>query len=759
MSILTEYHKSVEKATGLRFAADGQAAINRIGAAVEEFVIQNGLGRTREIDQFMTMEAMSEFTPDQFIDRVGLEKVKGLVESAGIHEDKDPKSFRCACESVCNAFEAMLGKQPGTVWGRQSMKQTNYAQNAIKMGLESYMPQAYAEAMRAEKSPKATLEGFGVDVDKVVPDLKISITVSLMRFHRAVLPSLIPNRGTDSPNVMYTKPTVLLYQLDDVTAAPVPLINMYRDAALITNDLKPIIPLAVHEADIKNEREKTLLADNVIKNGVHTNIIRLSVDENKFGNQHVGYTDLVAEKVRVDKIFFQIDTTKITDAEGAVQDNDDTYKGTGTFMSVLPSFAGELSRVTNGLDSSERNAIFPHFHRLSGSSLEVDDEFKEEDPTEIHLFDSLESGDQIQINFRVSASIVLKTGDVYGDITAVAKAVNQTGKPTAAAEKLANAINTSGIKVLGYSLDAKHSEEDLKRSNIAVRTTFQPFSYDIPTGRNYLYDWPLGVQQEEISTQLADIIAIGQDDRGIKIIKKSMDEVAASVAAEKIGAWDNPNKTAAKFVSGSKVNPYIWQGTLNVAELQSIRSADRPGDVSQFAQTFLTRVIERMLTFSFWDHELGPNKVPTFNLLTSQSVLSNVLGMPHIHNHLDKRESDNVYKVPYRIVLQNGAILNCYVHTFAMVQDEIMIIPSVSDDDTSYLNFGHNWDYGTVVGQFTYTGDAIFNRIYANCRELPIVTCPVGAQISVTGIPVITRAVDDFESELPNLNPTYTKLV
>ncbi len=741
MSILSEFYKSIEATTGKSLSSSQRMCANQIGDTVEQFIVSNGLGRTVNNSRFITTEALAGYDTSMFASQVGFSAVEDLVRACNI----DRSETQAAMESVCNVIQTIAGANGShsAVWNRQGSVIPKTDRSGAQQSLESYMPANMANILNSEPSPCATLESFGVDNDRAVPDLKISLTVALMRFHRSILGNLIPNRGTDSPSIMYKKPTVLVSELDNPDATPKPFIDMYRNASMISNQLKRIEPIynAATNANL-------LVANGIIKNKVQINILQQSINANKYGYTKINYTDLVSEGVRMDKIYVRLNTSGSNSSSGSTSALD-------VFCIEVPQYTGRLTHTTNNRETSQRQ-LFTQFDTvLNATSKGVNTAYASSDATTV--LSGIDDGESLILKLHIAADVTLRNGDTFANISGTVEGYNSVGNGTLSAtlQSIVSDINNAGgVEIIGYVLDARYSEENMRKSNIVLRTVYQSFEYNIPTGRNFIYDWSLNTPQEEIASQLADFIAVGMDDRALNIFQENQKMVHAELAAEAAAPTKVAKRVADDFVTGSIVYPYVWQGTLDISKIQSIRSADRPGDIAQYAQTFLTRVMERILTNSFYNHQLGPNTAPEFNLYTSLDILSNILGQPQIHTALDKREADSISKVPYRIVLQNGVILNCFWHTFDMVQNFIRIIPKVNGDDTSYLNYGHNWDYGTVVGQFTQTGDAVFNRIYANSRELPIVTTPIAAVIEVTGIPAVTGVTAGDETL-----PTYTGLV
>ena len=54
------------------------------------------------------------------------------------------------------------------------------------------------------------------------------------------------------------------------------------------------------------------------------------------------------------------------------------------------------------------------------------------------------------------------------------------------------------------------------------------------------------------------------------------------------------------------------------------------------------------------------------------------------------------------------------------------------------LNFGTIWSNGQMVAHYTPSADAAWHRLFANIRELMVVTCPIGAIIDISGLDLVS---------------------
>ena len=121
-------------------------------------------------------------------------------------------------------------------------------------------------------------------------------------------------------------------------------------------------------------------------------------------------------------------------------------------------------------------------------------------------------------------------------------------------------------------------------------------------------------------------------------------------------------------------------------------------------------------------------------MITSPEILGNLFQMKHFHEHLDNDEA-GTGGVEHVIVLDNGVRLEIVTTNFRQMETKIIMIPFLSSAQDSILNFGTDYDQGTLVGSFQIgtAGGSSFHRMFSVTRELLIPTNVIGAVIDVVG--------------------------
>lgn len=694
------------KAAGI-VSADLVSLATEIGEHVQSFLAENNIARQKESNGAWI--ATESFTSDT-LPEVGIESILTLLEGTNVPQ----KNRMQAAEAVALILgRNATGGSAGDAWGRQGMSQTDFGGSLISM--EDMYPSHISALF---KDSRMSTESFGTNQDAVLVDMKIAITVSLMKWHTTLTPRMLAVMGTSTPIVQYKKETLVVYDLNNPSNVDTRVIDLYEDPALVSNELKQIVP-----AEANDTADDVLVSDGIVRFDKKANLLELSIDATKYGYTTINRTDIVADGVLMEKVYIEL--SDLVDTE--------------TFELLIPKSKGRLSRQNNG-ESSIRAANIQHTVLLTAATTESDGSAST-------LMTKLgDPADAIAVTLQLKPEIDLKTGIAYalGGFSVAAANVGgltpNAGTDTLVANIITNTVpGGAGAGLTGYALDAKFSEENMRKSDIAVTNETGQLAYNIPTGRNYLIDYAMGDDRANAGTNAANlnaVIRIGQDDRALKLIEAVMLEVkdanalkvAIGAAALDIGQF---------YAAGNKVRPTVLETTLDLGGITTDRDDVRFQLITSRTEAFLTSVIAELHTKSFFTNQLINGQAPVYRVVTSNKVKDNVLGVQHYHNHLtDGAAPVSGDGVELRIVLKSGVILEVVTTTFASMDTKMIIIPFLPGQPKSELNFGTNWDYGTMVGHYHHSdGHAATNRrIYANTRELPVPTNVLGAIVTVDNI-------------------------
>ena len=562
-------------------------------------------------------------------------------------------------------------------------------------------------------------EAFGVNIDRVQADIRSSFGVTLMQFHRGIIDRIIPRRTASSPYIRYVVPYTELYDMlksndaDDQVRNQgdhiIPFINLYGDPKAVSNSLQLIVPL------VSNDKNGVLHSDGIIRFDKKANIFSLSVLPNQLGKTHYNYTDLVSENVILDSIVVELK-------------KDETKE---LFQIPLGNVnSARFNMLPNVNDSGIRAAILTYSVRLGKDTKTMSGL-----PSTI-LQDCTDT-DYLRLDLHAAVSINLKYADVRG-IGSAAIAAHTKNIDAEVVEAVKNLEKNVTVSLAGYSLDARYSEENLRKSNLALRYNTREFVFEISNGRNIMVDYSFEQQVPEfLMSLISEATSLGQDHRGIDVIIKELMHVFDVTNLENQDPMfrERLEKVGFEYIAAQLVRPVVYLNVIDISEVSNIRSGDLMGDIRAYVEWTLLNLISLLYQNSYYKHQLHPGSKPVFKVVTSSVILENLFSIPHYHNHLNTEEPVDGSMVEYRRVLPNGTVLDCTTCTYDYMRDKIIIIPWQQDDPESILNFGHNWDFGTFVAHYSPQLDNSVNRrLFSNSRTQVVPTCPIGIYLSVKNI-------------------------
>lgn len=601
----------------------------------------------------------------------------------------------------------------------------SHFESANKTEYRSCAQNLYAPGLRNEVLPTGTIPGqesFGVTMDKVQADVPAGLAVNVNQSNVAVIDKLVHRIPQANPYVTFRVEYGQLYDMlkSNDESSEVrnngthlkPFIELYRNPQAVSNELQEIVPLQANDTD------GLVYKDGYLNVGVRANLFDLNKQAGKLGYDHINYTDLVSENVTVDKVVVKL---KSGSKEEEFIFDVGQYNGSRLIMQM------------NANDSSIRSAYTSYSFLLKKSTKTSTDQ-------ESVILKDCTDDDNVKLTINLGAAISLKTSDVSTAASAIAAAHSRTGGQVA--EGVTTLLEGLTVQVVAVKVKAYASEENLRKSNLAVRTNVAPFAYEIACSRNTMIDWSFGQTQDQMSQDgvlglATEATALGIDHRGINIIVEQLKwTYAQNAELKKDGSFRDVNdRINNSCPAGQKVNPTAMIGTINLENVDTVRSSDITGDIREAVEYSLLTKFAQFYQDSLYRMKLGSEK-PRFRVLTSPLVLSTIFQIPHIHNHIQQMAEEGVDNegITYRRVLNDGTILEFAVANYEYLRNKIIIVPIVNDEK-DVLNFGGNYDCGTFVATYDpQLGNGANRRMFTNSRTQVIPTNPSGMYLSVTGM-------------------------
>lgn len=576
-------------------------------------------------------------------------------------------------------------------------------------------------------------EAFGATVDTVIPDLRMALTVVLLKPHKGIMSRLIQRRTLTGAVITYVITRNELYDLQKSQDKDAyvrnsyghrhNLVELYRRPDPTDMSLTRIEPLKANDTgDVS-----VLVADNIIRFGVSLNLFNMVLEEIKAYRNRFNYTDLVSEGVVIDSIY-----VTAAAADGSVTEK---YK-----LSVKEQPRARLMHLqTSDQFSGDRE-----------TTLVVNFMLHQETVTDAgqqsQLFAALvPTVEYLCLRIRAQVSCDIMTGNVSSmcSFEVLPYASVKGAEPTDELKALAQNVT---FTIDGFELDARYSEENLRQIDRAARSLTYVMSFEMPQGKTIIVDFSMNqTMPEQVLNVAQELQSIGIDHRNTQMFLKTMRDVHDRCVAERndqLFEEHSDGKSINRvYISGQQVNPEIFMGTIDLDQVASIRDSDVAGDIRQHVDSYVTKALSIVHYRSQYLTQLDSNKTPTYKVLTSSPILENLLALPHIHNHMmpNGMNAERLYKeknpgepIEYTRTLMSGVKLEVLTSAFYYLENKMVFIPYVDGDAANVLNFAHNWDLGQFVANYTpVDNNQVNRRVFMNTREWPIVTCPIGAIIEV----------------------------
>ena len=697
--------KSKEQALPAEFLA----AAKSVGSTVEAWGTGHGIMTPKKFPR----GGGNYFVPNAKVDTdkleqsLGAEAVAELVAQSGVA----PCYKEAAARKVATILAQVLGYESSDAFSAYSTNDTENKGDLISM--ESL----YGAELWNAISPAT--EAFGIQMDRVTPDLKTILTVALLQFHVSLTPRVVPIQSVTQSNVQITREMMEVFDMSKPEEPPTRVIDLYWDPTMVSVKATRIEPLMANDAD-----GKYLVADGIYKFEEDLNLFKLALDPSRPGYDKFNHTDIIEDGIMVDAVL-----VKVTKGETAEQ-----------FMIKLPRDRARLTQVPNDYRSTVRRLTLDHTALLLNADSAV---YGSTENSTIFTDFTAASGKSVKIKLNLTATVDRKTGNA--DASAWGKAGVFSLDPTLVTD--ADKEFAAGLKVefVGFMLDARYNEDNKRKTSIRAEINRRNMSYELPSGRNFVMDFAVGQEGAvNAAARLAQLEHIGRDGNNLKIITDTLTDLHDRRLSMGYGAEANMD-IGATYAAGDLVHQTAYVDTLDFGTgFLAIRSSDASGDLKQFVKQRLNKIATGLLATSLMPEQLAQGTDITLRAITSPYILGAILSCHHIHQHLDNLDQRGNGSVQYVLTLDCGVKLEIVTTTFKSMNTRMIIVPFFENAPTSVLNFGTDFDQGTLVGAVTLGADnsSVHNRIFSTTREALIPTNVVGAVIEFTGLGDVRVAMD-----------------
>jgi hypothetical protein len=573
------------------------------------------------------------------------------------------------------------------------------------------------------------LESFGSEINNLAANMKMSIMLTILQPVTGHLDRMFARKTASSDSsvtIGVSLPEYFDLEKSRNASAAVrngahrqPFVGLYRDPEPVDTSLRPIVVRSANDPD-----QKYILQDQVLKPNAQINLFDLSSDPNRVGYAQTDATDMVADGGMVTAVYI-----KATHTDGATVVEETFRVLTGAQAS------SRFTVVSNANDAAMRIAT-PHarYSVTKGSKTAAS--------ADTAIFDDY-TDTKVNLSISINSQLNLREGNITTSGAVSADLVSATSGAVAA--PLVTDFGKIKFSITGYETDLRWSEENYRKSTMAVRITASQKVYHIPPARAIIADvshQQAGSQSEEAMTRIcSDALTLGNVVRGLGVINGHIDNVEAAIAHEKMAGTDVQlsDRVAYQFACAGRTLPAVVRETLEYDDpnnpIANMRESEIMADCHGRARARMNAVFGRLLQESLYRNVLNPNEVVVFKVLTGSRIVNNVIGITDYHNTLLDKSENAPSSSTYSMELPNGTRVDFISCDFDSLQDKMISVPvrdSAPDDVTS---FGTIYDRGIYTGSFSFSQDGgAWKRNVMGSRELLIVTNPIAAVLSIQGL-------------------------
>ena len=585
-------------------------------------------------------------------------------------------------------------------------------------------------------------EMFGANIPQKTLDIKTAMTITLVKGYKGLANRYMHRVSNDNGVVMFIVPNDEFYDLaksqDKSSAVRDSWSHRNQLITLMTNpepvDMEMIPVHLQKKLDPDNEY---LLADDVLLPNKEVSLWDMSLIEGKAGYDQFNYTDLLSYKVALRAVHVEIAKGKVgEDGTVTTEGTPEQYVLNLTNFGAMTNFTHMNNTVANQADRSVQFV----------GRLPFDKDSMTADGERTTLFANLNRATEYVIAIlHFNAITNLQSTRTHGSGSIEFRAVSSL-KDTPVSDELKELVKTLNGNIIGWEIDARYSEENFRKTNMAVRAMSDVFSYTLPDGRTIVVDYSHRQTLAEHSLQVAsEVQTIGIDHRDLQIVLKTIKATGDRIRNERVDKRyieNYDNMTVSKsFVSGRRVNPTIAQKTIDMSKVVIFQSSDMLSDHWTYMRACMNAITTEMSYRSLLLQQLEGAKVK-YKVITTTPLLDTIWSLANIHENQmpSGKAGEMVFEqktpgkpVEFKTTLPNGVELEFITTAFHYMKDTMILLPYRDNSPMDDLNFAVNFDGGQYSVNWTPTdgNNMTIRRSMQNTREYPIVLCGIAALITV----------------------------
>ena len=579
------------------------------------------------------------------------------------------------------------------------------------------------------------LESYGTGHQNFSFDMRSAIMISASNYLTSIEDKLFARLSTPKAKIEYEIENIVKYDWgkgrSKVTTGPnargddtpISYVQLNKDPSSITTKSRPV--------EFHNTTTTTGLYDDgkFIKINEPMNIfdaVRAGVPDDDTVYQAFGESDTLSDGVKIKTIYLKIGTSATISRLHKI---DVSYRD-DCYFTKAENISEGADRVLN--------------MNLKGIPVINEDAIDDHKEGATNPLATLDAGSHISLNCQISGTINLRTSnlEITSNPATYKIRLNASGKEStvAADATLKGLIDAAAgtIEVVACEIDAQYTEENIRKSNVAIRRNKVTKTARVPHGRTYIFETQALPKQRnlvDLITNAKNIIGLGNLYKLTTVWKDFIVNVGK---AFKRDAYRNDYSAYSNFVSNFVTHDVILPSieTLDIdfnvgaSGIVSKRDHELTEDTFGMFVRVMNSFINKIMADSCYPSVLNPGEKFRFVALTHFSVVNTLL-TPTLTNDTKQtfiRKSGNGV-----VILTLADNIEIEFHSVCTDEFEktVLAAPVRAGNRSHASSFGHILDVGTYSGSYTTGDSAVSEKHIVNSREGFYITSPVAFMLNL----------------------------
>ena len=676
-----------------------------------------------------------------------------LVRKCGVPEASVESTAALACRALygqttygsprgISCMEGPGGNR-GVSWGDYMTSTTLNA----PISLESYMSEASASALSSWKHENNRYfnmgtEAFGTDVNHIPVDNRLNMSLTIERPKTSFMDRAFARVPCKNGHIVIDIPYAEVYNLDQSNSqnpqvrnnAGVILNTLFKNPTMVNTQPQQVVPVLTNDIGTP----KVLIASTAaygitdttyLCTGVEANLFTLTNVQNRLGYEATNFTDLICEGGKISAVLLKVTSGTGSDAVTEVFNVPTHFLQTSQFQ-----------RTNNSQSSFDLSTNFSVVTTLRAGSTTASG------ATSTILSQFTDSLIQIDIK-NISPVLDINTGVVTTGqpmcSMQLLPAAGQSAVP--AAQQTAYNNLQANISVIGMQIKLYFDEENLRKTNLAVRVLRNQYTFTVPQGRTVIVDFALQQQDDQETLKTTTTVTnLGNSIRQFTILQNELTDTYNRIT------WmqNNPEITKRNVVprltsiTAPVILPAVGQATINLNDGKSdnMNEAQRLPNTVWRVMEALYFAIQQIEAQTLLNTQREAGQTGIYKCLTHNTIRGMLFGIRQYYTTLEYPGTKNT-GADLSFGLPNGYQLDVVGTNFQQLQNKMILCPVDQRNPSHWTSTATIQDAASYTAVFPYTRmNATSRRIIHNSREILFVPTPVGIIVELQGLEAYINA-------------------